>query len=119
MRPANQRGARDAAQPPYKFQVLRRREIRIEARFFGYVADDRLIVLQLLLDVDASPTDHAASGSKQSDDHAHRRALTRPVAAKKPDNVSRLRAETQRPHCWNAAIAFPDLVDLEHVRLQS
>ncbi len=118
IRAADQRGARDSAEPADQLEVLRRGEIRIEARLFRHVADQRLVVEQLPSNVDAAPPDDAAGWSSKPDDHADGRGLAGSVASKQADDLSRLRAEAERPHSRKAAVAFPDVIELEHVRLQ-
>ena len=116
---ARQRRARDAAKPADQLEVLTRGEVGVEARLLRDVADNGLICEELLVDIDPAPADASAIGPQQADDHPDRGALATAVRAEQPDDRAGRGVQRQRAHGGDAAIAFPYLVDVEHVSLRS
>jgi hypothetical protein len=102
------------AEPADQAQVLDGRQVGIEPRLLGEVADTRLMLDEPVVNVGAVPADVAAGRRQQPDDDLHRGRLARAVGSEQADHFARPGREREVPHRGDAVIALRDVDDFEH-----
>ncbi len=89
----------DAEQHGIKVDVFGDGQVFVEPEALGHVAEIGSCRLGIGHDVDASQSDRPRIRLKHTREHAHNRALSRPVRADEPENLTLGDSEVDPPHC--------------------
>jgi hypothetical protein len=95
-----ERRAIEAAQASGELQVFAAREMRIEMRLFGHVADAVLELLEILADIAPVKKDAPGIRLDEADDHLDGGAFAGSVGAQVAENLSGATGDRRNvPHC--------------------
>ena len=109
-----ERLARDAAELTDELEVLRAGEIRIEVRFFGDVADLRLVLDRRTIHRLTVEQQLTGGRFEQARDHRHGGRLARSVGPEQAENLTGLDGEVHALHRRNAGIVLSEVPRFEH-----
>src|SRR6267142_363670 len=91
----------DSTQNANHLKVLASTHIRIEIRFFRYVAQPLPVANQVCANVLTAKQDPATARFQKSGDHLDGRTLSGAVRAKAPQDLSALQRERDVLHGWD------------------
>ena len=96
-------------------QILADRHVRVERRRFRQIAGPALGLDRLVEDVEARDDGFALGGRHEAGEDAHRRRLAGAVRAEEAEDLAALDAEADVVDRRDAAVAFREVLDLDHV----
>src|SRR5262249_47796823 len=98
-----------------ELQELAARELVVQIRLIGHVADELPSLVPLADDVETADPQRAARGKEQADHELDGRGLAGAVGAKKGEQLAGLNAQVQVVDGGLGAVVLGDVVDFDHL----